>query len=171
MPGASARPQPRVQMKKAHEHSHRRYTPVSPGIPGAMVFRLASCSPRGTGFLAPVTLWIISQSLMPASRHQDHTTSPTASCAFVFRAKASTASRTQRLVTIAKRPSEEAGRKRYISASTESSRKISENPKSCHFYSLCRAGGVVGRGRSVRSRTRGQAFPASSGAKMIVSEK
>jgi hypothetical protein len=43
--------------------------------------------------------------LMPASRHQDHTTSPSDLLAFVWRNKPSIASRAQRVVTIAKRPS------------------------------------------------------------------
>ena len=42
---------------------------------------------------------------MPASRHQDHTTSPSDLLAFVWRNKPSIASRAQRVVTIAKRPS------------------------------------------------------------------
>ena len=42
---------------------------------------------------------------MPASRHQDHTTSPSVSDALVSRTKTSIASRAQRIMTIAKRPS------------------------------------------------------------------
>ena len=53
--------------------------PETSGIPHAMVLRLISRSPRGPGFLAPVALWIIPQSLTPASGRQDHTTSPSAS--------------------------------------------------------------------------------------------
>src|SRR5580704_16306912 len=55
--------------------------PETSGIPHAMVLRLISRSPRGPGFLAPVALWIIPQSLTPASGRQDHTTSPSASSA------------------------------------------------------------------------------------------
>src|SRR3984893_1261592 len=58
-------------------------TPESPGIPRAMVLRLISCSPRRPGFLATVALRVFSQDLMPASGHQDHTTSPSASGALV----------------------------------------------------------------------------------------
>jgi hypothetical protein len=47
--------------------------------------------------------------LTPASGRQDHTTSPSALAPFVKSAAASTASRTQRTVTIAMRPSCEAG--------------------------------------------------------------
>jgi hypothetical protein len=48
-----AHPQPRVRGKKAHELVTTGTTPSS-GIPCAMVLRLSSCSPRGSGFLAPV---------------------------------------------------------------------------------------------------------------------
>jgi hypothetical protein len=43
--------------------------------------------------------------LMPASRHQDHTTSPSASLAFVFESKSVHRSPRPTFVTIAKRPS------------------------------------------------------------------
>ena len=58
-----------------------------------------------TGFFAAVASGIASANLMPASGHQDHTTSPSASALFVKSANASTASRPAS-VTIAKRPSE-----------------------------------------------------------------
>src|ERR1700704_2882642 len=48
-----------------------------------MVLRLTSCSPRRSGFFVTVILRVFSQDLMPASRHQDHTTSPSASAPFV----------------------------------------------------------------------------------------
>jgi hypothetical protein len=51
---------------------------------------------------------LLLKNLMPASGHQDHTTSPSASSAFVNAPSASTASRLTS-VTIAKRPSVEAG--------------------------------------------------------------
>ena len=68
-------------------------TPESPGIPRAMVLRFPSCSPRRSGSFATVTGGIASTDLTPASRCQDHTTSPSASASPVSRAKASTASR------------------------------------------------------------------------------
>jgi len=55
-------------------------TPESPGIPRAMVLRFPSCSPRRSGSFATVTCGIASTGLTPASRCQDHTTSPYASC-------------------------------------------------------------------------------------------
>jgi hypothetical protein len=66
-------------------------TPESPGIPRAMVLRFPSCSPRRSGSFATVTGGIASTDLTPASRCQDHTTSPSASASPVSRAKASTA--------------------------------------------------------------------------------
>ena len=58
-----------------------------------MVLRLTSCSPRRSGFFVTVISRVFSQDLTPASRRQDHTTSPSASARFVKRASASTASR------------------------------------------------------------------------------
>ena len=82
-------------------------TPDSPGIPRAMVL-------TGSFELSPVIglcchrrqpqCESIVANLMPASRHQDHTTSPSATGAFVLCTVASTASCAQRFVTIAKRP-------------------------------------------------------------------
>jgi hypothetical protein len=56
------------------------------------------------GSFATVTAWIPPRSLTPAPRRQDHTTSPYASCAFVFAHSASTASH-RTFVTIMIRPS------------------------------------------------------------------
>ena len=66
-------------------------TPESPGIPRAMVLRFPSCSPRRSGSFATVTCGIASTGLTPASRCQDHTTSPSASASPVSRAATSTA--------------------------------------------------------------------------------
>src|SRR5580692_10825406 len=84
--------------------------PETSGIPHAMVLRLISRSPRGPGFLAPVALWIIPQSLTPASGRQDHTTSPSALASFVGATRALRHHCVHRIplptfVTIAKRPS------------------------------------------------------------------
>jgi hypothetical protein len=74
-------PQPRAQKQKAHEQSHRRFDPVKPAFPARMVLTVSfvlspviglSCHrrwPRCESILA---------NLMPASRHQNHTTSPSA---------------------------------------------------------------------------------------------
>src|SRR5579872_5041630 len=75
--------------------------------------RLITRSPRGPGFLAPVIDGIASTNLMPASGHQDHTPSPSASRAIrqrrirVHRIPHST------FVTIASAPPIEAGRRDY----------------------------------------------------------
>jgi hypothetical protein len=50
--GRSMRPQPRVQNKKAHEHSHHGHT-GSPGIPRAMVYGLFRALPGDRAFLPP----------------------------------------------------------------------------------------------------------------------
>src|ERR1700676_1374754 len=66
-----------------------------------MVLRLISCSPRRPGLFATVTCGVASANLMPASGHQDHTTSPSAS-----KARSSFAP-PRASVTIASRPSVE----------------------------------------------------------------
>jgi hypothetical protein len=103
------RPQPRVRNKKAHEHSHYGHTGITRhslrngfnGFLRALPGDRACLSPSSAIFPADLT---------PASRRQDHTTSPSASAPFVSRAV-----RVHRIplptsVTIAKRPSEGAGR-------------------------------------------------------------
>ena len=68
--------------------------------------RLIARSPRRPAFLPPSLLRsLLPRNLMPASGHQDHTPSPSASVPFVKGTSASTASRPA-FVTIAKRPSE-----------------------------------------------------------------
>jgi hypothetical protein len=66
--------------------------------PHAMVLRLMARSPRRPGFLASVApeKRLLLTNLMPASGHQDHTSSPSASAPFVIGASASTASRRPR---------------------------------------------------------------------------
>jgi hypothetical protein len=82
--GRLMRPQSRVQMKKAHEHSHHGHTGIT------------RHSPRngfnGYFVLSPVTGLVCHRrlrklpfaNLTPASGRQDHTTSPSASGALVF---------------------------------------------------------------------------------------
>src|SRR3981189_210730 len=76
-------PQPRMQNKTKHTSIVTTVTPVSPGIPRAMVLRLISRSPRRSGLFVTVVSRVFSQDLTPASRRQNHTTSPSASSAFV----------------------------------------------------------------------------------------
>src|SRR6202011_4099574 len=84
MPGAQRARSLACKMKKAHEHSHHGHT-GSPGIPYAMVLTVSFV-------LSPVIGLVchrhrrITANLTPASRRQDHTTSPSASAQFVKRA-------------------------------------------------------------------------------------
>src|SRR3981189_3728291 len=79
-------PQPRMQNKTKHTSIVTTVTPVSPGIPRAMVLRLTSRSPRRSGLFVTVVSRVFSQDLTPASRRQNHTTSPSASAPLVKRA-------------------------------------------------------------------------------------
>jgi hypothetical protein len=62
--------------------SHRK----TPGIPYAMALTLIPCSPRRSGLFVTVACGVFSASLTPASRRQDHTTSPSALAPFVISA-------------------------------------------------------------------------------------
>src|SRR5215216_4037553 len=68
--------------KTAHEHTGQR---EHSGLPCAMALRLTSCSPRRTALLPPSPTLLIA-SLTPAPRRPNHTTSPYASGAYVYRA-------------------------------------------------------------------------------------
>ena len=75
--GCALHPRSRVpyaQAKEgAHEHTgERRHS----DIPCAMALRLTSCSPRWGGLVVTVVGGIAPADLTPASRRQDHTTSP-----------------------------------------------------------------------------------------------
>jgi hypothetical protein len=59
-------------------------TPESPGIPRAMVYGLYRALPGDRAFLPPSPA-LLSANLMPASGHQDHTSSPSASSAVRYR--------------------------------------------------------------------------------------
>jgi hypothetical protein len=84
--GCPRHPQPRVVVKNTRV-SHHRY-PGTPGIPCAMVLTVSFVLSPVIGFLATVTpRSLLLGSLTPAPRRQDHTTSPSASASFVWRAK------------------------------------------------------------------------------------
>src|SRR5438270_8149879 len=68
-------------------------SPEQPGIPRAMVLTAYFVLFPVTGLVCHRRLREIPASLMPASGHQNHTTSPSASARFVKHAAASTASR------------------------------------------------------------------------------
>src|SRR5258706_15720230 len=93
-----------------------------------MGLRLTSRSPGDQACSTPSPALLIAD-LTPALGRQNDTTSPYASAPFVTRAAASTASRPT-FVTIAKRPSEEAGPNPYSADFTPPSSEISEIPKS-----------------------------------------
>ena len=79
-------------------------TPETPGIPRAMVYGLFRALPGDRAFLSPSPAEMAPANLTPASRRQDHTTSPSASRRSSKARSASTASRPAS-VTIAQRPS------------------------------------------------------------------
>src|SRR5260370_3613540 len=97
-------PQPRVQMKKAHEHSHHGHTGNHPAFPAQWFYGLLRALPGDQACLTPSPALLIAD-LTPALGRQNDTTWPYASALFVNCAAASTASRPAS-VTIAKRPSE-----------------------------------------------------------------
>src|ERR1700691_4022221 len=70
-------------VQNAHEYSQRSHR-KSPGIPARNGLRLIPRSPRRSGFLASVACGVFSANLTPASRRQDHTSSPSASAPFVI---------------------------------------------------------------------------------------
>ena len=84
-------------------HTRSQVTPETSGIPRAMVYGLFRTLPGDRAFLSP-SLADIAANLTPASRRQDHTTSPSASALSSRAPLASTASRPA-FVTIASRPS------------------------------------------------------------------
>jgi hypothetical protein len=77
--GRQVRPPPRVRESKVKSTRVSQVTPETPGIPHAMVLRFPSCSPRRSGSFATVASRTLPRNLTPASRRQDHTTSPSAS--------------------------------------------------------------------------------------------
>ena len=106
MPDAQAHPQPHVQSKKAHELVTTG-SPHIPAFPARLVLTVSFVlSPVIGRFVtvAPEKRQLL-RSVTPASRRQDHTTSPSDLLAFVWRNKPSIASRSPTFVTIAKRPS------------------------------------------------------------------
>jgi hypothetical protein len=77
---------PAASRAKGNEHTSivTTVTPVSPGIPRANGFNgLLRALPGDRAFLSPSSAKVISANLIPASRNQDHTASPSAVNAFV----------------------------------------------------------------------------------------
>src|SRR6202035_3983211 len=108
--GRPPRPQTCVRNEKAHKHSHYGHTGNTRHSPRNGFNGFLRALPGDRAFLSPSPRGYLPQSLTPASRRQDHTTSPSARQALSSVAPpVSTASRPA-CVTIASRPSEEAGR-------------------------------------------------------------
>jgi hypothetical protein len=101
--GRSTRSRPRMQNKKAYEHRHHGHTGFTRHSPrnGFNGFLRALLGDRA--LLSPSSAEMTSANLTPASRRQDHTTSPSASVPFVYSTSASTAS-CPASVTIASAP-------------------------------------------------------------------
>jgi hypothetical protein len=117
--GRPKRPQPRVRNKKAHEQVHRR-SPETPGIPRAMVLTVSFALSPVIGLSCHRRLAdSYPRSLTPASRRQDHTTSPSATQAPSSEAPAASTASRPTSVTIAKRPFVGTGRFGSIAVSTE----------------------------------------------------
>jgi hypothetical protein len=110
MPGADCARSLVCSVLVAHECSYHGRA-GRPAFPHAMVLTVSFVlSPVIGLFLSPSSAELHSANLTPASRRQDHTTSPSASSALVR-----SAARVHRIprptsVTIAKRPSEGTGR-------------------------------------------------------------
>jgi len=107
MPGAQCTRSLACELKKAHEQVTAG-SPETPGIPARAGLRLIRDLPGVHDFLVTVARAMrthLSANLTPAKGCQDHTISPSASVLFAKNTSASIASRAQRFVTMAKRPS------------------------------------------------------------------
>jgi len=110
MPGARCA-RSRVWCVESTRVSHRRYTRKHPAFPAQWFYGLYRALPGDRAFLPPSPRGIAPQGLISASGYQDHTTSPYAAAlssgliSIEPDAAASIASRAQRVMTIAIRPS------------------------------------------------------------------
>jgi hypothetical protein len=110
MPGARCARSLVCEMIKAHKHSHYGHT-GNTRHSRAMVLTAYIALPGDRAFLPPSPSGIAPQGLISASGYQDHTTSPYAAALssgpMIIKPDATTsiASRAQRVVTIAIRPS------------------------------------------------------------------
>ena len=83
--GCTLHPRSRVQLRTRKAHTSIQVQAEHPGLPCAMALRLTSCSSRRTALLPPSPALLIAR-LTPAPRRPNHTTSPYASGAYVYRA-------------------------------------------------------------------------------------
>jgi hypothetical protein len=92
--GCPMHPQPRVRKKQSTRASSPRSHRIHPAFPTQWFYGLISYSPRRSGFIVTVIqrIWLCPRpvgptspplDLTPASRPQDHTTSPSAHASFV----------------------------------------------------------------------------------------
>jgi hypothetical protein len=70
--GRSMRPQPRVQMKKAHERSHHGHTGNHPAFPAQWFYGLLRALPGDQACLTPSPALLLAD-LTPALGRQNHT--------------------------------------------------------------------------------------------------
>ena len=82
MPGARRARSLACKVKK-HTSIVTTATPVTPGIPRTMVLTVSFVISPVIGLCCHRRLAFVTQDLTPASRRQDHTTSPSASVLFV----------------------------------------------------------------------------------------
>src|SRR5712691_3897702 len=80
--GRPTRPQPRMQMKKAHERSHHGHTGNHPAFPAQWFYGLLRALPGDQACLTPSPALLIAD-LTPALGRQNDTTWPYASASFV----------------------------------------------------------------------------------------
>src|SRR6187399_1169473 len=83
--GCLLHPRSRVRFAQTKLHTSIQGSAKHSGLPCAMALRLTSCSPRRTALLPPSPALLIAR-LTPAPRRPNHTTSPYASGAYVYRA-------------------------------------------------------------------------------------
>jgi hypothetical protein len=74
--GRRLRPQPRLQLKKANERSHYRFSQNIPAFPAQWFDGLSRALPGERPLLPPSPAWDLPRGLTPGSRRQDHTILP-----------------------------------------------------------------------------------------------
>jgi hypothetical protein len=134
--GRLMRPQPRVQMKKAHERSHHGHTRNNPAFPAQWLYGLLRALPGDHACLTPSPARLHAD-LTPALGRQNHTTSPyVAGRARLARCRVHRIPRSTS-VTIAKRPSEEAGPNGYSADLPPPSSEILKIRNRCDAATNC----------------------------------
>src|SRR5438132_14306143 len=105
--GCALHPRSRVPKCVKMAHTSIQGSGNTPTSPAQWLYGLLRALPGGAGLLSPSPLRsLLFKGLAPASRRQDHTTSPYAAEPFAVETAASIASRAQRVVTMAIRPSD-----------------------------------------------------------------